>query len=344
MVTNTADLKVQYAAYKLENPKSRIREAAAQLHVSEAELVATGVGETAIRLAGDFRELLKQVTALGHVMALTRNDSVVHERKGVYEKVSFTGQMGLVLGDDIDLRLFMSSWAFGFAVNENDRRSLQFFTADGEAVHKIYLTEHSNQAAYNELVEAFQAPDQPSFLVTIPAPNPSPETPDSDIAVTEFQDAWRNLQDTHDFFGMLRKFKVARLQAMRLAPEGLATQTSMEAVRAVFGRVSETGQPIMVFVGNRGCIQIHTGPVKKLVTMGPWFNVLDPAFNLHLREDHVASAWVVKKPTADGIVTSLELFDATGAQIAQIFGKRKPGQPEQPEWQQVVADLALSTH
>ena len=210
MVTNTADLKVQYAAYKLENPKSRIREAAAQLHVSEAELVATGVGEMAIRLEGDFRELLKQVTGLGHVMALTRNESVVHERKGVYEKVSFTGQMGLVLGDDIDLRLFMSSWAFGFAVNENDRRSLQFFTADGEAVHKIYLTEHSNLAAYHQLVEAFRAPDQPSFLATIPKPNPSPETPDSDIAVADFQDAWHNLKDTHDFFGMLRTFNAAR--------------------------------------------------------------------------------------------------------------------------------------
>jgi hypothetical protein len=37
----------------------------------------------------------------------------------------------------------------------------------------------------------------------------------------------------------------------------------------------------MCFVGNRGCIQIHTGPVKNIKIMGPWLNVMDPGFNLH---------------------------------------------------------------
>lgn len=340
MTTETLDLKTLYAAFRTENPKARIRDAAAQLGVSEAELVATGLGETAIRLDGDFRELLKQVPSLGYVMALTRNDSVVHERKGDYQNVSFNGHVGLVLGEDIDLRLFMMHWKHGFAVSENGRRSLQFFTGDGEAVHKIYLTDQSHEAAYDTLVEQFRAVDQSAHLTIDPKPEPATETPDSDIAVADFQQAWRDLQDTHDFFGMLRTYKVSRLQAMYLAPEGFAVQTSFDKVKLVFKRVSETGLPIMIFVGNRGCIQIHTGEVRKLVPMGPWFNVLDPAFNLHLREDHVASAWVVKKPTVDGIVTSLELFDAAGNQIALIFGKRKPGIPEQQDWRDVVAELA----
>jgi hypothetical protein len=44
--------------------------------------------------------------------------------------------------------------------------------------------------------------------------------------------------------------------------------------------------PVMIFVGNMGCIQIHGGPVEKIVPMGPWINVMDPRFNLHLRADH----------------------------------------------------------
>ncbi|KAB7729420.1 hemin-degrading factor [Rudanella paleaurantiibacter] len=329
-----------YATFRAENPKTRIRDAASQLGVSEAELVATGVGETAIRLDGDFGELLKGVPSLGYVMALTRNDSVVHERKGEYQNVSFNGHVGLVLGDDIDLRLFMTHWKHAFAVNENGRRSLQFFAGDGEAVHKIYLTDQSNEAAYHTLVEQFRAASQSAHLPIAPKPEPAAETPDSDIAVAKFQQAWRDLQDTHDFFGLLRKYKVTRLQAMYLAPEGFAIQTPFDKVKQVFSRVAQTGLPLMVFVGNRGCIQIHTGEVRKLVPMGPWFNVLDPTFNLHLREDHVATAWVVKKPTVDGVVTSLELFDVAGNQIALIFGKRKPGIPEQQAWRDVVAELA----
>jgi putative hemin transport protein len=340
MTPTTVDLKNQYAAFKAENPKSRIRDAAVQLGVSEAELVATSVGDTVTRLDGDFRELLKQVPTLGYVMALTRNDSVVHERKGDYLNVSFNGHVGLVLGEDIDLRLFMMHWKHGFAVSENGRQSLQFFAGDGEAVHKIYLTDQSNQAAYDSLVAAFQAADQSSDLVI----EPSPETPtvaaDDSIDVAAFQQGWLDLQDTHDFFGLLRKHNVARLQAMRLAPAGHALPTTMEAVKQIFARVSETDLSIMIFVSSRGCIQIHTGPVHKLAPMAPWFNVLDPSFNLHLREDHVASAWVVKKPTTDGVVTSLELFDAAGNQIALIFGKRKPGKPELQAWRDVVAELA----
>ncbi|GAB3252646.1 hemin-degrading factor [Larkinella harenae] len=342
MTTTVLDLKKQYAAFKAENPKTRIRDAAQQLGVSEAELLATGVGETATQLEGDFRDLLKEVPTLGYVMALTRNESVVHERKGEYTNVSFNGHVGLVLGEDIDLRLFMASWKFGFAVHENDRKSLQFFAADGEALHKIYLTDKSNEAAYDAIVAKYRSEKQDGVLAIEPKPETPAPTPDADIDVAAFQQAWLDLKDTHEFFGMLRKHKVSRLQAMHLAPEGYAFPTTMEAVKNAFGEASKTALPIMIFVGNRGVIQIHTGEVRKLVPMGPWFNVLDPQFNLHLREDHVASAWVVKKPTTEGIVTSLELFDADGNQIALIFGKRKPGVPEKTEWRNIVAQTALT--
>ena len=90
-------------------------------------------------------------------MALTRNDHVVHERKGVYENISFNNHVGLVLGADIDFRLFLGDWKFGFAVHENERFSLQFFNSYGDAAHKIYLTEKSNKEAYDVLVEKYKA-------------------------------------------------------------------------------------------------------------------------------------------------------------------------------------------
>jgi putative hemin transport protein len=100
----------------------------------------------------------------------------------------------------------------------------------------------------------------------------------------------------------------------------------------------------MCFVGNRGCIQIHTGPVKTLKTVGPWFNILDPGFNLHLREDAIAEAWVVRKPTRDGDVTSLELYDEDGFCFVQFFGERKPRKPELDSWRGILREIpALET-
>jgi len=73
--------------------------------------------------------------------------------------------------------------------------------------------------------------------------------------------------------------------------------------------------------------------------MGPWINVLDPGFNLHLREDLVTQVWLVKKPTTDGVVTSIELFDAQGEFIAYFFGKRKPGIPETTGWRMLAESM-----
>ena len=333
------NLKEQFATFRAENPKIRIRDAARTLGVSEAELVSTG--ENNIRLENGFENLLKEVNQLGYVMALTRNDHAVHERKGVYTKASFNGHIGLVVNPDIDLRLFMNAWHSGFAVVEGDRKSLQFFDQAGEAVHKIYLTENSNLKAYDQLVSSYRD-DSSETPLTVPTSKTAfIETPDDQIEVAAFQQAWTELKDTHEFFGLMNRYRVSRKQAMRLAPKGYACEVFWPSVKSLLEEVSEQNMDIMVFVGNRGCIQIHTGKAKKLLQTGSWFNVLDPEFNMHLREDAIESVWRVKKPTSDGIVTSLELFDAEGNVIVQFFGKRKPRVPESVAWRKVVSDYTV---
>jgi putative hemin transport protein len=136
--------------------------------------------------------------------------------------------------------------------------------------------------------------------------------PDAEVDTAALARDWDALTDTHEFFPMLRRHGVTRTQALRLAGGRRARQVSAQALAIVLGDASETARPIMIFVGNRGCIQIHSGPVVRIRRIDRWLNVLDPAFNLHLREELIARAWVVTKPTSAGPVTSLELFDAAG--------------------------------
>lgn len=339
MSTATISIKEQWEQLKTENPKLRIRDAAKQLNVSEAELLATNVGNGVTVLEGDWKEFLKEVLGLGKVMALTRNDDAVHERKGIYDNITYQGPVGTALNEDIDLRLFMMNWGAGFAVNENDRYSFQFFDKAGEATHKIYATDDTNMEAYHALAQKYTAAEQSAAVAVTPYPAKAPEKADSEIDVEAFQTAWKNIKDTHEFFGMLGKHGVGRHQAMRLAPEDFVKQVDNDILRKALTMASERNVPIMVFVGNRGCIQIHTGEVKKVMEAGPWFNVLDPDFNLHVRESAIANSYVVKKPSVDGIITSLEIYDAAGEMIVQFFGKRKPGIPELTEWRELVKDL-----
>mgnify|MGYP002683387878 FL=1 len=93
----------------------------------------------------------------------------------------------------------------------------------------------------------------------------------------------------------------------------------------------------MVFVGNPGMLQIHTGEVTKVMDVPEWFNVIDPDFNLHMREGAIANSWIVRKPSVDGMITALECYDSKGSQLIQLFGKRKPGIPELEQWRALVA-------
>lgn len=331
---------------KKKEPKMRIRDAALALGVSEAELLATGCGGHVTRLDADWRDLFKHLPELGHIMALTRNDNVVHERKGEYQDVKVYDAMGLVLGEDIDLRVFFGHWRFGFAVEDaidnGVRRSLQFFDRDGTAVHKIYLQEDGNLEAFQSIVEMWRAADQSAPLAIEPVAGDAADLPDEQIDFAALYTDWRDLQDTHDFFPMLKKYNVSRTQALRHADPDLARPVPAGALASVLEMVAEREIPIMVFVSSPGVIQIHTGPVKRIVVMGPWLNVLDPTFNLHLRQDQIASAWIVRKPTRDGTVTSLEVFDAKDRLIALFFGKRKPGEQEDEAWREVMRSVELS--
>jgi putative hemin transport protein len=100
---------------------------------------------------------------------------------------------------------------------------------------------------------------------------------------------------------------------------------------------------MMVFVSNPGVIQIHSGVISNISVTKGWLNIMDLDFNLHLRQDQIASAWVVRKPTVDGLVTSLELFDHTGELILMLFGLRKPGIPENIQWRALIDQLFTSS-
>jgi putative hemin transport protein len=147
------------------------------------------------------------------------------------------------------------------------------------------------------------------------------------------------MKDTHDFYPMVRDLGLTRRDANALAGDDLARALPPAAFESLLHDAAARVLPIMIFVGNPGCIQIHTGPINTIERMGPWLNVLDPGFNLHARADAIAEVWRVRKPTVDGIVTSIELFDAAGNELALLFGERKPGRPELESWRNLVSDI-----
>ncbi len=320
----------------------RSRDLASELGLSEAGLLAAHRGPEVVRLALGVKELVEALPSLGEIMVLTRNDVAVHEKVGRFGGIRFGAEAGLVVNPPIDLRLFPKHWASAFAVEipgeAGPRRSIQIFDRAGDAALKIHLRPASDVANFEAIRTRFAlAEAEPLDVQAYP-----PETLAGEVDADAFRRDFADMTDVHAFFPLLRRHGIDRRGALNLMGEAHVQALGQKAATRLLEAASAAALPIMCFVGSRGCIQIHSGPVEKIRAMGPWINVLDPGFDLHLREDLVGEAFAVRKPTRWGALTSVELYDAEGALAAQFFGVRDEKGPEDARWRALVAGLGAA--
>ncbi|RKQ38706.1 hemin-degrading factor, partial [Enterobacter sp. R1(2018)] len=306
-----------------QHPKKYARDIARLMNVSEAELTHARVGHDAWRLKGEIRDVLASLESVGETQSICRNEYAVHEQVGRYENQHLKGHVGLVLNPRaLDLRLFLHQWASVFHIREanarGERQSIQFFDHQGDALLKVYATDNTDFGAWGRMLAKFIYADNPPLQL-----KPAEEivmTPAPDARQVEAE--WRAMRDVHQFFGLLKRHQLTRQQAFRLVADDLARQVDNVALQQLLQMALRDQNEIMIFVSNRGCVQIFTGVIEKIVPMDNWINIFNPQFTLHLMANAIAESWVTRKPSGDGFVTSLELFAADGTQIAQLYGQR----------------------
>jgi putative hemin transport protein len=313
------------------------------LKASEAEVVSAscGTGQVVRLLAGDLGELIEALPQFGPVKLVVQNAGAIHEKMGHFLSVKVNGSKGLVLGPSTDLRLSFEEWAMGFAIREDSgnglRRGLHFFDDYGDAVLKIILLENGPSEAFEDLAARLKCANQAPLrnLPLRPAPDRKRDAGFTDPAA--LHEAWDSPRSMHDFFASLHGLGISHARALQLAGPPRAQRVSNRSLRKVLAAAATLGLPLMVCVGNEGAVQIHMGPMRRVDGAPPRLNILDPDFNLHLREDCIASTWILRKPTWEGLLTGLVLFDAGGKNLLLIFGRRAPGEAESEVWRRLLA-------
>lgn len=303
-----------------------------------------------IALKNTWPEIIEYVKNFGEVMALTRNDACVMEKIGIYQSHQVNHHIGLMQGE-IELRIFYEKWHAGFLVIENksgrEVLSLQFFNQLGQAIHKIYMRGVLKDNLLNELIENFSIKSNCSKTSLIHLTTFEDRfknriehfVEDRQVDVDLLRKKWSEMRDTHEFHNLFKEFNISRTQALRLIGAEYATRVDQEAIEDVLRGASEERIPLLIFVSNSGVLHIHHGCIYQVSKLNCWLNILDGNFNLHLRESLVDQIWIVRKPTIDGIVSSLELFDRQGELIALLFGDRKLGEPENSQWRQLIENI-----
>lgn len=328
-----------WLALQTAEPPPRQRDAAAQIGVSEGALVqAKAAYGDAVALSLDeidvFRACLAELSRAGEAMFLTRNPDCVNEAHGMLSAASPTSDDAavqfIVSGDDRAAELSLDFHAIGtaFFVREATRsgirHSVQLFNSAGCALLKIYKTLKSHPMRFDRIAELFdQAEPQRFHASGEPSVSSAPREESLDAAALEAR--WLASRDRSEIETLLSRTRTARPSAYRALDGSLSTRIDVDAAYRLLQGAATTGTVISIRTGNSGCTQTVSGAVRNVKRMGPWLNVLDPGFHLHLRESEIAEAWVVRAPTREGVLSWVDCLGVDGASVAQFFGRRPDG-------------------
>lgn len=332
-----------------------------------------GISELTLLLASPFTQyigtdcpaVLAQLEQFDELLSIVRNDNAVHEKIGQYKNLKISPKMALMVNvGGLDLRYFMSHWQHMLALTDTNNPdkptySIQFFDECGNAINKVFLqsTTPEQITLWQNMIET--AAKQASTYVDLESPENNKnsqicleknaantsdwqqKTLDPD-AIVSLQQQWQAMTNIHQFHGILQNLGIDRASSYHYAPQNQAIALQPNAVEAMLNLVKQQDCPLMTFVGNTGVVQIQTGKVSHIKRMGDWINILDKdttQFTLHLNDTAIRQLWVVKRPTSDGIVTCVEVFDQAGNTIVSFFGQRLEGETELASWRQVTDDL-----
>lgn len=342
-----------FDAARRVNPRTNAIGIAEQLGISEGELQAARIGRDVWTLPLAPSEMAARFHTLGNVKCLTRSSLAVLEQNGTYPPLGGSQHAGLLLDPGgLDLRLMYSHWYWICLIRDpmpdkNDapnkgavpaaRWSLQVFNQHGQAVHKVFAKGATAQSQTLpdswETLRQEGTLDTPAFTQSAQPPTrPLPEAP-------TLAREWAAMTDVHQFFSLLKRHQLRRLEANTLMQGSFTQALPVHALESLLRQASQQTLPIMLFVASQGCVQIRTGTLPTPLRAGGWLNLFGDCFTLHLDDQAVTSVWVVEKPNRDGGVTSVEAFDKRGDLVLQIYAERQEGRPERSAWRNLLTTL-----
>lgn len=209
----------------------------------------------------------------------------------------------------------------------------------GAIVNQIYLENTEGIPAFDHLAAEFAADDQHT-AVTASTRRPDQEhRPHADLDVQVLRTAWQHMTDVHEFSRLIKDLGIKREQAFELIGSDFAYRVDASALPALLDHVKQNSQPVMIFVGNNGMTQIYNGTISTIQSTGESYLALNQDMRLHLQTANIHHGWVVRRPARNGIITSVEFYDAQGEQIVNVFSRRGRNTEESPAWRKIVAGL-----
>ncbi len=303
-------IKNKFLVKDMEQTRSSIFNPFSHFEFTEAQKLASCIGDSVTLLNGNFKQFLRELYTLGEVVLITGNNHCKVEQKGVYNHISFEGNTAFLNGHAMDLQFFLQQWMFGFAVEDRERLSFQFFDKAGRAVHKIFLTQSSTRSAWYRLMALYK-------------------TKERKYAATGVQDYFYTPKNS--------------LGANTIPPMPEIDGFVRQVQNTIFENIIEQSRSeqigLKLVIANHGCTQIYNGKIQSMHTTNAFYKLVGNNMDMQIQRMAIADSYIVRMPVKKGIISYVEIFGEDGNRVLRIRGGQNADGTESAGWSNLLLGL-----
>lgn len=335
---HTTSLKAIWKAFQKANPHLSLQEAATQLGVSEAELLATHSGENCTCLRPEFKALLPELRQLAEVTTTTENSVLIHELNGSFGKCHFDEDHAWFCQSNLHNCYQLANWKYVYVVYEQHRPALQFFNQYGQAVHKISPTNDRNMAAWYELITIYRTPQQRQHIWVEHAPqHSSPQNPIPNPQL--LRQAWQQLRNAQAIPSLLQQYGGYHPHIYRALGKEYAHPVDSDVIKNLLYQLANQPIPVKISGMNDGAAQVFDGKLHTLIQTGAWLQVMGHKFKLQLRNEALGEVWYTRYLSKQGWQYSVSALDQQGQEVLAITPSCKHNSAQATRWTQTLQQL-----
>ena len=281
-----------------DNKNIRIRDAAKQLSVSEAELLSTKVNDNVkYLLIKDYSQMFNSIfNNVDNLMFLIRNDFAVHEKNISTKKIKIIDNKIINLDENNQPLLSFDSSDFKFCFyelkNHAGRKlsSLQIFDRYGCSVLKIYNKDD----------------DYHNF---------------EKVCLKYYSDYNYELQNIQKNEHIDNSYNLESIDRYYLKSNYSLKNNDIKnknILRFIITCASKGKCPIQIHVIGNNSIQYHRDIVKNIKDFGPWFNIIDKCFNIHVLESKIKRSQFIEYTIENNKYYSIECLDQFNKHVVGV--------------------------
>tara|TARA_Y100001970_G_scaffold75342_1_gene95460 strand:- start:162 stop:1085 length:924 start_codon:yes stop_codon:yes gene_type:complete len=270
-----------------KNSKLRIRDISNKLNVSEAELLSLSVNDSVSFLSiNDFNQFFTYLLSnIDKVMFLIRSEFVVHEKiinpfqyKIINDSIINKKNNSLLI--KFNSEIFKYSFFEIKRHNNRNLKSFQFFDYYGTSVLKIYL-KGKKDIEFENLANQYKIEYKYQIQKDF--------TSDKYI---QFKNKYSDKMPPHSDFKL--------------------------TLRQLLNDIAKKSIPVNIYAFGIECMQCHSDIIKNIVDYGPWLNVMDKNFNIHVLENKISFS----KSCIRDDNNCIDFYDINNNLVLSISGKK----------------------